>query len=145
MGGRNVTHCIATRARLCYTVNLLTNVKLHCRILLHILYYLTDISDIPSYRLHSFKTLCMFKNYCICTLILLNLFKITLYTTCFDRHWSSSGVLKLFVETAVLAFCASDVRCVVPSHVRVFRRPECARCAGRNYPTQRKTCVRWCY
>jgi hypothetical protein len=39
---------------------------------------------------------------------LLNLFKTTLYTTCFDRHWSPSRVLKLFVETVVLAFCASN-------------------------------------
>jgi hypothetical protein len=51
---------------------------------------------------------------------LLNVFKMALYTTCFDRHWSSSGVLKLFVETTVLAFCASNVRCVVPSHIHVF-------------------------
>jgi hypothetical protein len=56
---------------------------------------------------------------------LLNLFKSTLYTTCFDRHWSSTGVLKLFVDTAALAFCASNVRCVVPSDIRVFRRAGC--------------------
>jgi hypothetical protein len=43
-----------------------------------------------------------------------NLFKTTLYTAYFDHHWWSSGVLKLFVETAVLAFCASYVRCAVP-------------------------------
>jgi hypothetical protein len=39
----------------------------------------------------------------------LNLFKTTLYTTYFDHHWSSSGDLKLFVETAVLVFCTSNV------------------------------------
>jgi hypothetical protein len=72
---------------------------------------------------HSFKTL--FKSYYIYTASLLNLFKTTLYTTCFDRHWSSSGVCKT-VETALLALCASNVRCVVPSHIRVFRRAECA-------------------
>jgi hypothetical protein len=52
---------------------------------------------------------------------LLNLFKITLRTTCFDRRWSSSGVLKLFMEPAVLIFCASNVGSVVPSHIRVLR------------------------
>jgi hypothetical protein len=81
---------------------------------------LTNISDIPSYMQHSFKTL--FKSYYIYTLSLLNLFKTTLHTTCFDRHWSSSGVLKLFVYSAVLAFCASNVRCVLPSYIRVFVR-----------------------
>jgi hypothetical protein len=66
------------------------------------------------------------------TVGLLNLFKTTLPTTCFDRHLSSSGVLKLFVETAVLAFSASNVQCVVPSHTRVFRRAGCfVRCVFR--------------
>jgi hypothetical protein len=51
---------------------------------------------------------------------LLNLFKTTMYTTCFDRRWSSSGVLKLFVQTAVLAYFASNVRWgIVPAHSRV--------------------------
>jgi hypothetical protein len=72
---------------------------------------------------HSFKI--FLKSYYIYTVSLLNLFKITLYTTCFYRHWPSSGVLKLFVETAVLAFCASNVRLVVPLHIRVFRRSGC--------------------
>jgi hypothetical protein len=55
---------------------------------------LTNISDIPSYMQHSLKT--------------------TLYGTCFDRHWSSSGIiLKQLAETAVLAFCASNVRYVI--------------------------------
>jgi hypothetical protein len=76
-----------------------------------------NISDIPSYMQHSFKNL--FKSYHIYIMSLLNLCKTTLYTACFDRHWSSSGVLKLFVETAVHAFCASNVWCVVPSHIRV--------------------------
>jgi hypothetical protein len=82
-------------------------------------YGLTNISDIPSYMQHSFKTL--FKSYYIYTMSLLNLFQTTMHTTCFDRQWSSSGVLKLFVDSAVLAFCASNVLCVVPSHIRVFR------------------------
>jgi hypothetical protein len=69
---------------------------------------------------HSFKHL--FKSYYIYTTSLLNLFKTTLYTTCFDRQWSSSGVLKLFVETAVLAYFVSNVRCVVPPQIRVFLR-----------------------
>jgi hypothetical protein len=56
---------------------------------------------------------------------LLNLFKTTLYAACFDRHWSSLGVLKLFVEIAVLAYFASNILCVVPSHIRVFL---CAQC-----------------
>jgi hypothetical protein len=67
----------------------------------------------------------LFKCYYIYTTILINIFKFTLYSICFDRHWSSSGVLKLFVETAVLAFCASNIRFVVLSHIRVFRRAEC--------------------
>jgi hypothetical protein len=67
---------------------------------------------------HSFKY--FFKSYYMYTVRLLNLFKTTLYTTCFDRHWSSSDVLKLLVETAVLAFCTSSVRCVVQSHICVF-------------------------
>jgi hypothetical protein len=51
---------------------------------------------------------------------LLNLFQTTLYTTCFDHHWSSWGVLKLFLKTAVVLFCASNVWCVVPLHIHVF-------------------------
>jgi hypothetical protein len=39
----------------------------------------------------TFKTL--FKRHYIYTLSLWNLFKTTLYTTCFDRHWSSSDQL----------------------------------------------------
>jgi hypothetical protein len=53
------------------------------------------------------------------------MFKTTLYATYFDSHWSSSGVLKIFVESAVLAFWASNVRCVVPSHIRFSRRVVC--------------------
>jgi hypothetical protein len=32
---------------------------------------------------------------------------------------------KTVLETAVLAFCASNILCVVPSHIRVFRRAGC--------------------
>jgi hypothetical protein len=56
---------------------------------------------------------------------ILNPFKTTLYTTCFDCHWSSLGVLKLFIDTAVLEFCASNFRCLVPSHIHVFHRAGC--------------------
>jgi hypothetical protein len=49
----------------------------------------------------SFKSL--FKSYYICTVSLLNVFKITPYTTCFGRQWYRQ--MLLFVETAVLAFC----------------------------------------
>jgi hypothetical protein len=59
---------------------------------------------------------------------LLNLFKMTLYTTCFGRHWSSSGVLKLFVETPVFAYFGSNVRCVVPTHIRVSVLVFCVQC-----------------
>jgi hypothetical protein len=83
-------------------------------------YELTNISDIPSYILFN-----LFESYYIYTMTLLNLFKTTLYTTCFDHHWSTSGVLKLFVETAMLAFCASNVQSVVPSHICVFRHAGC--------------------
>jgi hypothetical protein len=78
----------------------------------------------------------VFFSYCIYTMSLLNLFKTTLYTTCFDCHWSSSGVLKLFVETAMFVFCASNVRCVVPSHICVFCHAGCfllLRCVFRPF------------
>jgi hypothetical protein len=61
----------------------------------------------------------LFKRCYIYTMSLLNLFKTILYTRSFDRQWSSSGVFKLFVETVVLAFCVSNIRYVVPSHIRV--------------------------
>jgi hypothetical protein len=47
----------------------------------------TNTSAIPSYMQHSFKSL--FKSYYTYTMSLLNLFKTTLYTACFDRHWCS--------------------------------------------------------
>jgi hypothetical protein len=55
----------------------------------------------------------------------LTLFKITLYTTRFNRRWSSPGVVKLFVQTAVLPFCSSVIPCVVQSHLPVFRGAGC--------------------
>jgi hypothetical protein len=64
---------------------------------------------------HSFKIL--FKSYYIYTVSFLNLFKNNILYYMFRPSLAIIRCSKLFVVTAVLAFCASNVRCVVPSYV----------------------------